>query len=325
MKSFFKLARIGFYMLMLFAFFIIGLFYAGYTEAGSGQGLAGGAIVLGYGVLFGGIAFIASFFIARYLKISKIKIMNWVLLVFILVSYGYVTYKFQRNKNPKEEHTPEQKQPTTRADNALSATANLKMELEVGARTTELGLGFFKPNFFEHPTLYFYGPITHGKSVDQHTPQDSIALNRDRFGDFSLVSAPPWLWPEAMNQPFGIFYFKVIGIGRDFISAEGNSSTGQKVLLDKRQGQLYFWPEFLHSANSITFVKGKEQLPKIKPLDNAITIGTPFMYMRVLEVKREWLLVSLEDNNRKDVAKGWIRWIKDGALLIDFTFPNIEK
>jgi hypothetical protein len=310
---------------MLLAFFIIGLYYAAYVDAGKGAGLAGGAIVVGYGIMFGGIAFIASFFIAHFLEISKIKIINWVLLALILGTWGYKFYQFQQRDTLQEkENIPYQNKNTTPTPTTEPVSANLVMKLENNASSNKLGLGFFKPNFFEHPTLYFYGNITLGKAVNQHTPQDSLALGRDQFGDFKPVSAPPWLWPEAMNQQFGHLYFKVIAVGRDFITVEGNSKTAQKTILAKRQGQLLYWPEFLLSTSSIQFLEGKEQAPKIKPLDNASKINTSFVYMTTLQIEGDWALVLLKDKKNQDVDQGWIRWKKDGLLLINYTIPNIE-
>ncbi len=113
MKNFFKPARIGFYILMLLAFLVLGLFYADFVDAGKGQGLAGGAIVIGYGVMFGGIAFVASFFIAHFLEISKIKIFNWMLLIFLAATWTYKYYEFKKRDAIQEERNkPYQNQNT---------------------------------------------------------------------------------------------------------------------------------------------------------------------------------------------------------------------
>jgi len=110
MKSFFKPARIGFYILMLLVCFVLGLYFAAAIDAGKNQGLAGGAIVVGYGVLFGGIGFVASFFIAHYLQVKNIVKINLVLLVLLLASWGYKYYQFQQRdklqKKEREQFTP---------------------------------------------------------------------------------------------------------------------------------------------------------------------------------------------------------------------------
>ncbi|MAZ72871.1 MAG: hypothetical protein CMC70_06965 [Flavobacteriaceae bacterium] len=112
-KSLFKPARIGFYILMLLSFFMLGLFYADLVDAGKGQGLAGGAIVLGYGIMFSAIAFVASFFIAHFLEISQIKNINWVLLGILLTTVGYKMYQFkQQDALENEKNVPYQNKNT---------------------------------------------------------------------------------------------------------------------------------------------------------------------------------------------------------------------
>ncbi len=332
MKNFFKPSRIAFYVLMLVTFFIAGMYFAGLIDAGKGQGLAGGAIVVGYGVLFAGIAFIASFFIAHFTSHKFIVYANIVLLAVVIISYGITHYRYIKRQNAKEESEqfrPESTTPTTQTEpigmaifykNDASRPITIKDPIE---ENNAMGLGFFKPNFYQHPTLFFYGNVTLEKSVNQHTPTDSLALGRDQFGDFTLASAPPWLWPEAMNSPFGIFYFKVKAVGREFIEVVVNSKNGQTAYLNKRNGDLLFWPEFLLTVSSIDFIEGKTQIPKIKPFDYSGEVNTPYVYLDPLQVKDEWMQVILNDKNFREVGNGWIRWQNDGELLIKYKLPNI--
>ncbi|WGF92366.1 hypothetical protein [Aequorivita marisscotiae] len=332
MKNFFKPAKIAFYILMLITFFIAGLYFAGLIGAGKGQGLAGGAIVLGYGVLFGGIAFIASFFIAYFVSHKFIVNANIVLLVIIIISYGITHYRYKQRQKEKDKTEQFQSIPTTPTKqtepigmvtyykNDASNYTSIKNSLNVN---NDLGIGFFKPNFFQFPTLFFYGNVTQEKSVFQHTPTDSLALGRDQFGDFALISAPPWLWPEAMNTSFGIFYFKVKTLGREFIEVEVNSKTGQTSYLNKHNGELLFWAEFLLTASSLNFIEGKTQIPKEKPLDYAGDINTPFVHLTPLQVKEDWIQVILKDKNYRELGKGWIRWKMNDQLVVKYQLPNI--
>lgn len=323
MKNFFKPARLVFYILMLLTFFILGLYYAGFVDAGKGQGLAGGAIVVAYGVMFGGIAFVASFFIAHFLETSKIKIINWALLLLVLGTWSYKYYEFKKRDALQEErNAPYQNKNTVPTETVEPVSANLVMKLETTQKQDDLGLGFFKPNFFKYPSLYFYGTITQGKSASQHFPQDSLSLGRDQYGDFALVSAPPWLWPEKMNQPFGIFYFKVTAVGREFITVEGNSKTGQTAILNKEQGQLLYWPEFLLSISTINFLEKAKQTIKIKPLDHAGEVNQEYAFLKPILVQDQWMQVELTDQNFKTLTKGWIRWQQNGKLLISYSYVN---
>ena len=38
----------------------------------------------------------------------------------------------------------------------------------------ENGIGFFKPNFYENPSLYFYGNVNLEKGLTEHLPMDSV-------------------------------------------------------------------------------------------------------------------------------------------------------
>ncbi|MDC8000487.1 hypothetical protein POV26_05535 [Aequorivita todarodis] len=332
MQKFFKPARIVFYLLMPVTFFIAGLYFAGLIDAGKGQGLAGGAIVLGYGVLFAGITFIASFFIAHFVRHKFIVYANFVLLIMVLLLYGITHYRYVQREKAKEEKEQFRPTPTTPTPQTKpigmatfyknDASHSIPIKTPIG-ENGEIGLGFFKPNFYEYPTLFFFGNVTLEKSIAQHTPMDSLALGRDPFGDFNLIAAPPWLWPEAMNQQFGIFYFKVKAVGREFIEVEVNSKTGKTAFLNKQNGELLFWPEFLLTVSAIDFIEGKTQVPKIKPLKKAGEVSTAFVHMQPLQVKDEWVQIILKDKNYREVGKGWVRWQKDGGLVIKYTLPNI--
>jgi hypothetical protein len=340
MKKLLKPACFAFYFLMLLVFFGGGLYYAGWIEAGKNQGLAGGAIVLGWGVMFGGLAFLLSFVIVYFLAIKWVIRLNWILLVVLLVTWGYTYYQFKQRNLPQHDNI-ESTQPkpatTTKAlmitsvpftatRNAIfrdsKNTMNRMFSSETSAQT-RLPIGFFKPNFYNHSTLYFYGNVTPKKGVTQQLPQDSLALGKDDYGDFKLISAPPYLLPEHMNLSFGILYFKALSIGHDFVIIEVNSKTGQVATVPKHTGDLYYWPAFLLRANSISFINNESQTVKIKPIDHASEVPVAFSDMRPLQVKNEWIQVQLKDNAQRTVGTGWIRWQKEGRLLIEYSLPNL--
>jgi hypothetical protein len=112
-------------------------------------------------------------------------------------------------------------------------------------------------------------------------------------------------------------------MGREFIEVEVNSKTGQTAYLNTHNGELLFWPEFLLMASSIDFIEGKTQVPKIKPLDYAGEINTTYAHISPLQVEDEWIQVVLKDQNYREVGKGWIRWQKNGELMIKYGLPNI--
>lgn len=327
MKNLLNPASIAFYFLMLIAFFFLGIYFAGFIEAGKNQGLAGGAIVLGYGVLFGGIAFIASFFIAYNLTTRKIVRLNWILLLLILIAYGITHYRYlERQKEDENEKVEMPRRKTTETPPVAEPTAMLfKKELELiknnalATSEDEMGIGFFHPNYFEHPTLYFYGNINPEKGLTDHTPMDSVVFTNDKYNNPTTTYAPPWLYPEHLKLDYGIIIFKAIGIGNDFIKVEANSQTKQPTYLDKQKGTFTSWPEFLLSMNSVEFISESGNKVHIKPLDYAGEVNASFTLMKPLIVQDDWMYVKLLSDSLKEQGKGWVRWKKDGKLLLRYS------
>ena len=323
MKNFFKPARLAFYLLMLVGFFFLGLYFAALIDAGKGQGLAGGAIVLGYGILFGGVAFLASFFIAGFIPHKYIIYANIILFALILLAYGITHYRYLQRKEAKENQEYQQSPPAdhSKTIGMVHTFSNEEFFFPIRTKFEATGLGYFIPNFYQHPTLFFYQNITPEKSIREHSPADSLALGRDQFGDFTLISAPPWLWPAAMNLSFGIFYFKVESVGRDFVEVEVNSKTGQTAYFNKYSGELLFWPEFILTLPNIE-LPDESPNPKIYPSPLADPVHLSFKYLTPLKVTDSWLQLVLSDENHRPVGKGWVRWRKEEELLIRFHFPN---
>lgn len=107
-QKFFKLSSIGFYLLMIVLFFLVGLYVAKLSGAGKNQMLAGGAIVMMWGLLFAFGAFITSFFVVRLVSLKTVIQLNWILLILILSLYGYGYYRLsiREKKASTEIHEP---------------------------------------------------------------------------------------------------------------------------------------------------------------------------------------------------------------------------
>ncbi|MDC7995471.1 hypothetical protein [Altibacter sp. HG106] len=326
MKKLLKPASIVFYLLSAFVFFIVGLYLAGILGAGKNQGLAGGAIVLGYGVLTGGLAFIISFFIAYHVVHKWVVRLNWILFVLLLIGYGVTHYRYvQRNQKdaPSEkEHAP---LPTTEPMAMLAASPPTTTPASLPYRqkatplkSDALGLGFFKHNFYDHPTCYFYGNINWEKGLAAHIAQDSIALVQDQSGGFSLRSAPPYLLPEYHETIHGEFYFKVIAEGYDFVKVEVNHTTQQLAYLNKNNGRLYYWPEFLLQRSAVSMLPDHQQPLRLKPLANAGTQLDAYTSLRPIAVQEDWLQVAVQNSKQQTIHYSWIRWRDSEKMLISF-------
>lgn len=315
------------YFLALIAFFFLGLIYAGITDAGKGQMLAGGAIVFGYGVIGAFIGLCLSLFLAHYLKRSLIIKINGLLALIIVASFGYFTIKYQKRQREKIEHESQKKEqpktqeaPSTAAGVAQAKQIAMLTDLDVGIQSeTKMGLGMFTPNFYDNKTLYFYGNLTSGKSVQEHMPTDSITFKQTEFGTYDIATAPPWLVPDHLKLDYGMLFFRVKTIGHDFIEVIVNTNNSQTAYVNKYAGKLLYWPEFLMAIHSVEFPDPSKYQVYVKPLDYAGVVTTSYSFMRPVEIRNEWMYVALQDEGFKEVARGWIRWRKEGKLLITYS------
>ncbi|MEZ4858694.1 MAG: hypothetical protein R2781_07775 [Flavobacteriaceae bacterium] len=323
MKKLFRPASLLFNILCLLVFFIMGIYFAGLIDAGKNQGLAGGAIVLGWGVLFAGIAFIISFFITYKVEHRKIVIANWILFALLLTGYGITHYRFvQRDKLQKEENKPYQKKSTTPTKIAEPTAMLLLKERdgEVPIPSTieepSMGMGFFAPNYYENPTLYFYGNLNLEKSLMDHTPYDSITFKINKFNSYEIATAPPWLVPDHFKLDYDMLYFKIESVTEEFVEVVVNAQNNQTSYLSKRSGKVVYWPEFLLGVNSIEFAQGSAEKVRARPFEVSGEINTPYQFMKPIKVKGEWAEVLLLDGGFQKVGKGWVQWKKDNTLLI---------
>ncbi len=323
-------ARLAFYLLMLLVFFLMGLYVAGMLEAGKDQMLAGGAIVLGWGVMFGGIALLTSFFIPYMVTHRVIIKLNWILMILLLIFYGITHYRYlERQKEKEKQETEQPQRPTTEALDAQPVSLSIKPDksnrnavlrheaTKINLAST-MGVGFFRPQFFEHPSLYFYGGVNLEKSVIDHSPTDSVVFVRNEHS-YSTSYAPPWLFPEHLKLDYGIMIFKVLAVGHDFVQVEVNRQNHLMSYLNKQQGTYLSWPEFMLGVNSVEFNEYSSKEVFVKPMDHAGRIEVNFDFMQPLLVQDSWMYVRLVNENLKEKGKGWVRWRKNDRLLISYS------
>ncbi|MEM7186951.1 MAG: hypothetical protein AAF466_09855 [Bacteroidota bacterium] len=327
MKKLLKPASIAFYFLMLIVFFLVGVYVAGWLEAGKNQGLAGGAIVLGWGVLFGGIAFILSFFIARYASHKNVVRCNWILLVILIATYGVTHYGYLENKKQKEEDPVENNlkpKPTTPAAEAEEPTAMLSPTLRLriprqplqAKMESSMGMGYFTPSFYEERTLYFYGNLNLEKSLMEHLPVDSITFKRNKYNQFEIATAPPWLVPDILKMDYDLLYFRIKSVFQEFVEVIVNTTNDRTAFVSRSAGKIRYWADFLLGVNSVEFLPNSGEQVRARPFEAASTVGTTYEFMRPLRIQNDWMQVLLVDGEFQTKAKGWIRWKRDGQLLI---------
>lgn len=325
------------YFLAIIAGFFLGLVYAAITEAGKGQMLAAGAIVFFHGLIGAFIGLCLSLFAAFKVRRDLIIKINVVLALVIVTSFAYFYVKYQKRQREKLENEPfKQEQPKTPKKTVPAGEA---MQLE-GSQTTSInynkgksltvmsekgnldhtGLGMFIPNFHENKTLYFYGNPTLGKGVMEHSPTDSITFKKSQYGGFEIATAPPWLVPDHLKLDYDMLYFKVQSITHDFIEITVNTTTNQTSFVDRYSGKLLYWPEFLMQINSVEFPDPESHFIYNRPFETSGKQNqVPNMLMRPIRIKNEWMQVELLGDDFKVIGNGWIRWMENGKLLVNYS------
>jgi len=328
MKKLLKPASIAFYFLFAIVFFFFGMYLAKITGAAKGQGLAGGAIVFGWGVMFGGIAFIASFFIVRYVLHKWVVRLNWLLLIIVATTYGMFHYNYLERQKEKEkteqefDPPPTTPVPTTNTQQTKPMAMLSKTEIIPESTITQptkqeaMGMGFFSPNYYEKPVLYFYGNMTPGKSLIEHAPYDSITFKRNKYNQFEIATAPPWLAIEYAKLDYDLLYLKVKSVSQETLEVVVNKTDNRTTYVDRQAGNFAYWPDFLLGVHSVEFIPESKDKVKVKPLDYAGENNTPYEFMRPLKVQGHWMHVELWNHDYKAVGRGWIQWKRDGKLLI---------
>jgi hypothetical protein len=308
------------YFLSFIAFFFVGASIAGLIGAAKNQGLAGGAIVFGYAVIAAFIAFIIAIVIASKVNRKLIVNLNKILAILIVVFFSYFAIKYQTQQKKKQEldnpKIEKSKVPTKTTEPI--AMLHLNSENEV-AKTKLTGLGMFAPNIYENKVLYFYANINYEKALNEHMPIDSITFKRDKYHNILIATAPPWLMPEHLKLDYGILYFKIKSVFREFVEVEVNTTNGQSSYASTESGTIMYWPKFFLSVNSVEFLEPKAQTVYVRPFNLAGTVNADYSFMRTLKIQNQWMYVELLTDDFKKVGKGWIQWRKDGKLLITYS------
>lgn len=315
MKNLFRPACLLLYFLTLVAFFFGGMTMAALTGAAKGQGLAGGAIVLFYGVIAAGVAFVFALILCYSITDKAVKIINWSLLGLIIIVAGLMKYNSDERQSERELKQENKNYNFYFNDSEIQTVVFNNLTDD----ETQTGLGFFKPNFFEKPVMYFYGQPNPEKSIQEHSPTDSIVTAQAELGGFEITNAPPWLVPEHLKLDYDILYFKIISLGRDLIEVEVNSTNGQTGYMDRSAGEVILWPEFFLRVNSVEFIDPVNQKVRHNNVDHSSEVVTKYELMRPLLIQNEWMQVELYDDSYNAVGKGWVRWRADGKLLISYS------
>ena len=186
-----------------------------------------------------------------------------------------------------------------------------------------LGQGIIEVDFEKPPVIYFY------QDTLQQQPVKIITIIKNKEEDLVLKNpeqAQKWFSPETFSPDYSLFVMRVDTMIGKWYRVYVNNET-KTTLWTKKEAikKFYAWPEFLINRTTAVEVGYMSQAVKKLPSDNAPTIKKLENEdcLEALEVQGEWIKVrtntKLDCNTcKKPVKAGWIRWKKDGKLIISF-------
>ncbi|MEM8568839.1 MAG: hypothetical protein AAGF85_20440, partial [Bacteroidota bacterium] len=191
------------------ALLIIILTLSGFILAGwissltfpKGSGLAGPGTVAGYAILgaFGGL--LLGIILALKAPARKIIFINIIFGLILIIPLVLTIRRIMTADKQIPEMEP-----------------NATVPVFWQQQSTKMGLGMVKPDFYNDRVLYFYAPNLE-KSVDDHTPIDSLVFAKNELG-VSIRHAPPWFYPAHVKLDYDILYFIAIGRTKDWVQVE---------------------------------------------------------------------------------------------------------
>ncbi|MCZ4318434.1 hypothetical protein O4H26_05490 [Aequorivita viscosa] len=184
------------------------------------------------------------------------------------------------------------------------------------AAQNKLGEGFFSPKTDEIETLYLYN-IPNSRAGSQERPIDSITFVK-RHANYAdgIGYAPKNFAPFKEKLDYGLFILRVKKLGIDYIEIIINENTGETAYVNSQQGRFITWGEFFLNCHSVEFIDKNQKVFDNPMIKSAGRVVSPTNF-RVRYIMGDWMEVEiLADDYNTEKGKGWIRWRKDGKLLI---------
>ncbi|MGZ0016447.1 hypothetical protein [Yeosuana sp. AK3] len=277
-----------------------------------GQGLAAGAIAVFYALIGGLVGILAAVLVKIKFNGFSILKANIILLLLAVLSVILLIITPKKTVVLPETESKEVSQAGFFLPDFKRTTAN---EITIEKALT---LGMFSLDIKENTPLYFYGGVTFGKPVQEHSPIDSLVFfKKPEMYGLSVKSAPPWLMAETFKPDYGFVYFKALTLTQEFIEVEVNAQTGQTFWVSRYAGQLVLWPEFLLGVNSVELINANQTL-KATPFDHASEYQGTYTYLRPQKIKGEWMEVALLDNDFKTIGTAWLKWLDCGIINVSY-------
>ncbi|MCT8340994.1 hypothetical protein MG296_13095 [Flavobacteriaceae bacterium TK19130] len=180
-------------------------------------------------------------------------------------------------------------------------------------------IGFFAPEFSEGNTIYLYNPEASKPEISGlEKPIDSITLKKLGY-NMVIDTAPSWFKPAFNKLDYGIFYIGVKRLGSEYVEIIANEETGKTTYMKRHTGEFVSWEEFLLSIHSVEFDSEGQKVYDHWKVKSAGRVYDRNTFFRPKYIEGDWMEVEILDSNFRSTGKtGWIRWRKDGKLLIRY-------
>ncbi|RDK86986.1 hypothetical protein C8D94_102164 [Marinirhabdus gelatinilytica] len=181
----------------------------------------------------------------------------------------------------------------------------------------QMGEGFFSPKTDVVETLYLYGNFN--KDGVNRKVLDSITFSKRYANHVDAIGyAPKNFRPFHEKLDYGLFILRVKRLGRDYHEIIINEETNETVYVSAWQGSFMGWGEFFLNCHSVEFKDKNQKVfddPMIKSAGRVVAPGN----FKPRYIMGDWMEVEILDDNYNTVkGKGWIRWKKDGKILIHY-------
>lgn len=182
-----------------------------------------------------------------------------------------------------------------------------------------LGIGIASPTIAPEQPLYFYSEPDFDASPYQFKPVDSVTFTKgEHYKD--IATAPSWLVPEHIKLDYGIFTFRVVTYSQNWLEVIVNNTNGLTRWIDRQAVDYKEWGTYLTEIVAVEVIDVEKNPIRTKPQDNAgILAQVPGAQLRPIAVKGDWMMVSTVGLADRIVPTGWIRWKKDGVLLVMYS------
>ncbi len=276
------------------------------------SGLVGGALVFWYAILGMLLGLIIGIVVWRFCTTKQLKIANWVMAVFSLAMIGWFSlnmFAAYREGMSDLSELPKTTKPIPSSDSEIAAP----IEEPEPEFKVSIGLGMAEPAMNPNQTILLY------QEPNEEAILDSLIFEE---GPYHLIikEASNSINPEVNKLDYQMCYFLWKSQKNGFLEIVLDKNTGQRAWVKSDFMTAFSWPRFLTSIHSVEPRDMTNNPVRMSPSDDAKAIEglDSFSILQAKAVTGDWLLVNILDGNYQAISKGYIRWRKNGELILDY-------